>query len=50
MSYPRVVDSHKGIEIWFDPRKGKYYASHCEHTKRDKSIQGVKKWIDKYKS
>jgi hypothetical protein len=48
--YPRVVDSYKGIEIWFDPDKNQYYASHCEHTKRNKSINLVKKWIKEYKS
>ena len=47
--FPRVVDNYNGIEIWYDPVKGKYYASHCEHTKRDKSIKVVKQWIDEYK-
>jgi len=47
--FPRVVSNYKGIEIWYDPVKGKYYASHCEHTKRDKSINIVKQWIDEYK-
>ena len=48
--FPRVVESYKGIEIWYDPVKGKYYASHCEHTNRDVSITVVKRWIDAYKS
>jgi hypothetical protein len=48
--FPRVVETYKGIDIWFDPVKGKYYASHCEHTKRDASIKVVKKWIETYKS
>jgi len=47
--YHRVVDNYKGIDIWYDPVKGKYYASHCEHTKRDESIIVVKRWIDEYK-
>ena len=47
--FPQVVESYKGIDIWFDPVKEKYYASHCEHTKRDKSIKIVKKWINEYK-
>ena len=49
MDYPRKVESYHGIEIWFDPVKGKYYASHCEHTKRSESIQEVKNWIKQYK-
>ena len=48
--YPRVVESYKGTEIWFDPLRQKYYASHCEHTMRSESILVVKKWIDEYKS
>jgi hypothetical protein len=47
--FPRIVDKYKGIEIWFDPFKGRFFASHCEHTKRDESIIVVKKWLDKYK-
>ena len=48
--FPRIVEKYRGIEIWYDPVKGKYYASHCEHTKRDVSISVVKRWIDAYKS
>ena len=48
--FPRIVESYRGIEIWYDPVKGKYYASHCEHTKRDDSIGVVKRWIDTYKN
>ena len=46
--FPHVVEPYKGVEIWFDPVRKKYYASHDEVTKRDKSIQVVKKWIDDY--
>jgi hypothetical protein len=48
--FPHVVESYRGTEIWFDPLKGKYYASHCEHTMRSESIKVVKKWLDEYKN
>lgn len=47
--YPRVVERHGGFEIWFDPRRGVYYASHCEHMKRSASIAEVRRWLDEYK-
>ena len=48
-SYPRRVETYRGTVIWFDPVKNKYYASHCEHTKRSESIEEVKKWLREYK-
>ena len=48
--FPYRVDSYKGIEIWFNPVKQQYVASHCEHTMRCESLEKVKKWIDAYKS
>ena len=46
---PKVVERYRGLDIWFDPVRGKYYASHCEHTKRSVSIIEVKRWLDKHK-
>ncbi|MCW4012296.1 MAG: hypothetical protein NWF07_04805 [Candidatus Bathyarchaeota archaeon] len=48
-SYPHQVEVYKGIEIWYDPVKRQYYASHCEHTKRGLDIETVKKWLREYK-
>jgi len=48
--FPRRVESYKGIDIWYNPVKNQYVASHCEHTMRSESIKTVKKWIDQYKS
>jgi hypothetical protein len=48
--FPHKVESYKGIEIWYNPVKKLYVASHCEHTVRYESIKAVKKWIDEYKS
>ncbi len=46
---PRVVERHGGFEVWFDPVRGIYYASHCEHTKRSASIAEVRRWLDEHK-
>jgi hypothetical protein len=46
--YPKPIDTYLGIQIWFNPITWKYYAAHCENTK--KSIEKVKKWIKKYKN
>lgn len=47
---PRQVETYKGVPIWFNPLTGKFYANHCEHVKRDKDVQKVKKWLDDWKS
>lgn len=47
--YPRFVESYHGIEIWYNPVRGLYTASHCEHSKRSPDIRVVKKWIDSEK-
>jgi len=48
-SYSHRVEVYSGIEIWYDPVRNQYYASHCENTKRSKDIETVKKWLREYK-
>jgi hypothetical protein len=48
-NYPRRVETYRGTEIWFDPVRKKYYASHCEHTKQSENIEEVKQWLREYK-
>ncbi|MBN2336890.1 hypothetical protein JXL21_15145 [Candidatus Bathyarchaeota archaeon] len=47
--YPSMVETYRGIDIWHDPRRGIFYASHCEHTKRSRSVEKVRQWIDREK-
>ena len=47
--YPRVVEKYMGFDVWFDPGRGVYYSSQCEHTKRSASIAEVRRWLDEYK-
>jgi hypothetical protein len=47
--YPRVVERYKGFDIWYNPVKGQYYASHCEHTYRSKSIDEIRERLDREK-
>lgn len=49
-NYPRRVETYRGVVIWFDPRRNKYYASQCEHSKWDEDIKVVKKWLDYWKN
>jgi len=44
--YPRVAERYKGFDIWYDPVRGVYYASHCEHTKRTESLAELKRWLE----
>lgn len=44
--YPRVVERYKGFDVWYDPRRGFYYASHCEHTKRTRSLGELRRWLE----
>jgi hypothetical protein len=46
---PRVVERHGGFDVWFDPVRGIYYASHCEHTKKSASIDEIRRWLDEHK-
>ena len=46
--YPRVVEKYRGVDIWYNPVTGKYQANHCEHVKRDKDINVVKRWLDRW--
>lgn len=48
-AYPRVVERYKGFDVWFDPVRDVYYASHCENTKWSASLAEVRRWLDKYK-
>jgi hypothetical protein len=46
---PRVAENHRGFDIWYDPMRDIYYASHCEHTRRSKSIEDIREWLDREK-
>lgn len=46
---PTIIEKFMSFDIWFDPTRGVYYASHCEHTKRAKTIMEIKKWLNKEK-
>ncbi len=46
---PRVAENYRGFDIWYDPVKGQYYASHCEHTRRSESIEKIREWLDREK-
>jgi hypothetical protein len=46
---PKIVKKFRNFDIWFDPTKDVYYTSHCEHTKRSRNIEDIKKWLDKEK-
>jgi len=43
---PKIAENYKGFDIWYDPVRGVYYASHCEHTKRTRSPAEIKRWIE----
>jgi hypothetical protein len=47
--YPRVVERYKGFDIWYNLVKGQYYASHCEHMYRSKSIDEIRERLDREK-
>jgi len=47
--FPRVAENYRGFDIWYDPVRGQYYASHCEHTRRSESIQKIREWLDREK-
>ena len=44
--HPRIAERYKGFDIWYDPIRGIYYASHCEHTKRAGSLAEVRRWLE----
>jgi hypothetical protein len=44
--HPRIAERYKGFDIWYDPVRGIYYASHCEHTKRTRSLAELKRWLE----
>jgi hypothetical protein len=46
---PRVAENYRGFDIWYDPVRGQYYASHCEHTRRSKSVEEIREWLDREK-
>lgn len=46
---PRVAENYGGFDIWYDPVRGQYYASHCEHTRRSESIELIREWLDREK-
>ena len=47
--FPRVAENYRGFDIWYDPVRGQYYASHCERTHRSGSIDRIKDWLDREK-
>jgi hypothetical protein len=46
---PGVAENYRGFDIWYDPVRGQYYASHCEHTRRSESVEEIREWLDREK-
>ena len=49
LGFPSVSENYRGFDIWYDPVRGQYYASHCEHTRRSESIEVIREWLDREK-